>query len=598
MKLPILNRLDKIFTTTLSAVTALVCLVVPFLLIYQFGFPIEDAIKDELHIIYRNLLTLLWFTITTKVIISGMPERKGSNPFFTLLGYAIFTTVTLLILSISYHILQPDKFINAATSDIVVMVLLFSVSASQLSSYITSLLNKKISPPMLLAGSFMVIILIGSLLLKLPNCTVREISYIDSLFISASAVCVTGLTPIDISQTLSTTGMVVLLLLIQIGGLGIMTITSFFGLFFMGGGSFANQVVVSDILSSDQLNDLLKTLAKIIGVTFFIEAIGALLIYISIQHNSDYSTGEALFFGVFHSISAFCNAGFSTLSGNLYDPLVRNLSGIQYTIGVLVICGGIGFPIFSNALAIMAHYLRNLIRRLYGLRPIVWTRLWSLNSYIVVLTTTVLVIGGWAVMLLLEWNHSLAEFSTWDKIAQGFMAAVTPRTAGFSGVDMELMLPSTILFTIILMWIGGAPQSTAGGIKVTTFYLAIKNIFSESSSEKGIVEVKRRQIPASSVRRAFSVIMLSLFVIAVSVMILSLLHPDIQMIHLIFEVVSALSTVGLTLDVTPHLGTYSKVLVILLMFVGRVGLISILAIFIHRRGEQQYSYPKENILIN
>lgn len=591
MKLPaIINEILDRVVITLSIATLLGSIAVPFLVVYNFGFELDSEATAQLDGIYRGLLTFLWVTITLSFIL-GNVDRNVRHTLVRRVGYGLFSTVSILCLSVSYGILQADAFLSVATSTGVVVIMLIIVSLMRISSAVTAILSARTNPSLILAGSFFLIILIGSLLLMLPNATIYDISYLDSLFLSTSAVCVTGLTPIDISQTFTITGQVIIMLLIQIGGLGIMTITSSFGLFFLSGGSFSNQLLISDMFSDENLSGLLRMLVRIIAVTFFIEALGALMLYLAVIGNESFDQPQAIYFAVFHSISAFCNAGFSTFSQNLFDPTIRGIDSVMWTISFLVIFGGIGFPIFSNLLSI----LRNKIRNLFVSQKRIIPRQWSLNSYIVLRTTAILLISGWIVITALEWNRSLAEFDLWGKITQGFLASVTPRTAGFNGVDMSLFSPVTILVTIFLMWVGGAPQSTAGGVKVTTLYLALKNIYANSTN--ATISVRRREIPSSSVRRAFSVIMLSCIILGVAIVCLSLLNPEIEVIKLIFEAVSAISTVGLTLNVTPTLGAASKSILIALMFIGRIGVISIFMLFIKRHTRKPYQYPEENILI-
>lgn len=603
--------------SVVSAMLLVMSVAASMVLVYRFGFTVSEATHQSLLSYSRMLMVGLWSGVTARFLIntlllgynnSNLKGKKtlqghlGRNNLWRIVGYLLFTLIVAISLSLHYGFLQPDNFTGVITSTYITTFTLLGASLLELSQGITSILSRKANPSIILAGSFLGIILLGSLLLMLPNCTHYGISYVDSLFISASAVCVTGLTPLDVSSTLTTQGLIILLLLIQVGGLGIMTITSFFGLFFMGGGTLASQVLISDLLSGERISGLLRTLLKIIAVTLTVEALGALIIYSIMVSNTPLGVEDSIFFAVFHSVSAFCNAGFSTLGGNLYDPLVRNLSSLQYTIGWLVIFGGIGFPLFANVLRGIGLFLSNVFRRISGLRPKVEPRLWSLNSYIVIRMTILLLVVPTILMTAMEWNHSLAEFGFWDKLSQGFMMAVTPRTAGFSGVDMAKMLPSTLVITMILMWIGGAPQSTAGGIKVTTFYIAIRNItsgFRDSQDGKmDEIQTQRRQVANSSVRRAFAVIILSMGVITTSTTVLVWLHPEIGLQNLLFEVFSAVGTVGLSIGVTPQLGVTGKVIVILLMFIGRVGLISMLSIFIRNSANRQYSYPHENIMIN
>lgn len=598
----LITRFSRRVQQVANAVLLLLCVAAPLLIVYHIGFPTTPEIRASLDLAYRSILSGQWMLVTLLVLLGNVQRAaatgKLSSRILRIGGYLVFTLIVVLNIALQNGWIAPDGFTSVATSGKVMMITLLAVSITELSRSITSMLGRRTSPPLILAGSFMLIILIGSLLLMLPNATLVDISYIDSLFLSTSAVCVTGLTPVDVSVTLTTTGFIILLMLIQIGGLGVMTITSFFGLFFVGGRSFAGQMVVGDLLSTNKMSGLLRMLANIIMVTLAIEATGAVMLYMSIAETGTMSHGSAWFFAIFHSISAFCNAGFSTLSGGLADPVVVQLNAIRYVVSFLIIFGGIGFPIFSNFLHLIAHRITNLFRRAYGIRPKFRPRLWTLNSYIVVRTTLFLVVGGWVAFLTLEWNASLADFDVMGKLSQSFLMSVTPRTAGFNGVSMTQMLPVSLVLTIVLMWIGGAPQSTAGGIKVTTAYVALKNIFSSNRST-GELNIHGRRIPLVSVERAFAVMALSVITITTAVVIMSIAEPNLSVGKLVFEAVSAISTVGLSVDVTPELGAVSKYVLIFLMFVGRVGLLSILVLFVRPSAlrAKSYTYPEENILI-
>lgn len=571
--------------------------------IYMFGFPQTPDSMRHLETGYQSMLLLIWIALTVRLLLGDTSEDNNTrfnkrNRIILIGAYLALTLVAIFNFALRYQWLAEDRFLDTVSAPWLIIITLLIVSGLELARALSGILSRKVNPASILAGSFLLIILIGSLLLLLPNCTHHGIPYIDSLFTAASAVCVTGLNTVSTAHTFTTTGQVVILILIQIGGLGIMTITSFFGLFFMGQTSLKSQLLLGDLLSSDKMGGLGKTLVKIIAVTLSIEAFGAILLYGVVHSQPGFTEeGRTIFFSVFHSISAFCNAGFSILPGNLYDPTVRHLWGVPAIISWLIIFGGIGFPIFSNFLSIIGRYVRNIMRLFMHRPPERRPRQWSLNSYIVLRTTAFLLIGTWAYMLIAEWNHSLAEFSVMGKLSQGFLAAVTPRTAGFSGVDMHRMLPATLILTTILMWIGGAPQSTAGGIKVTTFYLALKNVASTIRGTAAL-EVHKREIPSGSVRRAFAVIAVSLAILTTAVTIMTFLEPKQSISNLIFEAVSALGTVGLGLGMTPELSSASKAILIILMFVGRVGILSMIAAMIKAQPHRPYSYPEEDVLIN
>lgn len=581
----------------------LISIFAPLGVVYMFGFPQTGESLRWLEAGYQGLLILMWVALTVRVLLGDTSEDDNTrlnkrNRTILIGAYVALTLIAVFNLALRHRWLAADAFLDTVSAPWLIIATLLVVSGLELAKAMSGILSRRVNPSTILAGSFLLIILIGSGLLMLPNCTHHGIPYVDSLFTAASAVCVTGLNTVGTAETFTTTGQVVILILIQIGGLGVMTITSFFALFFMGQTSLKSQLQLGDLLSSNKMGGLGKTLIKIIAVTLSIEAFGALLLYGVVEGESGFTSGgHTLFFSIFHSVSAFCNAGFSTLPGNLYDPAVRHLWGVPAIISWLIIFGGIGFPIFSNFLSIVGRAVRNTVRWL-ARRPLERRpRQWSLNSYIVLKTTAVLLVGTWAYMLVAEWNHSLSEFSFMGKLSQGFLAAVTPRTAGFSGVDMHRMLPTTLILTTVLMWIGGAPQSTAGGVKVTTFYLAVRNVVSTVRGNRSI-EVHKREIPAGSVRRAFAVIGVSLGILVVAITLLTFLEPGMSVSSLAFEAVSALGTVGLGLGTTAELGTASKVVIVALMFVGRVGIMGMIMAMVKPQPPKPYSYPQEDILIN
>ena len=434
----------------------------------------------------------------------------------------------------------------------------------------------------------------------LPRCTMNGISWVDSLFISTSAVCVTGLTSVDVASTFTTSGFVVIILLIQIGGLGVMTLTSFFAMFFMGNTSFYNQLVVRDMVSSNSLNSLLSTLLYILGFTLAIEGVGMFAIWSDIHGTMGMTFEEEVAFSAFHAISAFCNAGFSTLPGNLGNPLVMTgHNPFLIYISLLIILGGIGFPILVNFKDIVLHHLRRIWKFLHTWE---WDRhrfhhLYNLNTRIVLIMTFLLLVLGTILIAIFEWNHAFAGMSVADKWTQAFFNATCPRTAGFTSVDLTSLGVQSVLIYIFLMWVGGAAQSTAGGVKVNAFAVVVLNLVAVlRGTEK--VEVFGRELSYDSIRRSNATVVMSLGVLFVFVFILTIWEPQASVMALLFECVSALSTVGSSLNLTPTLGDNSKLLVAFLMFIGRVGLITLMLGIIKQKKHTKYQYPSGQIIIN
>ncbi|MGM0635957.1 MAG: TrkH family potassium uptake protein [Bacteroidota bacterium] len=451
-----------------------------------------------------------------------------------------------------------------------------------------------INPAQLFILSFLVIILIGSFLLILPNATHDNISYIDALFTATSAVCVTGLVVVDTGAHFTIFGQTIVMLLIQIGGLGILTFASYFSYFFKGGTTYENQLALSDMTSSKKLGDVFSTLKNIILITFGIELIAGILIYTSIDSSDFGAQSEQIFFSVFHSISAFCNAGFSTLSNSLYEQGFQFNYYLQIIIILTFVLGGLGFPIVVNIL----NYLKYKIITLFSSRKGKY-KPWvlNLNSRINLATTITLSSVAFVLFYFLEYNNTLAEHNEFGKIITALFGATTPRTAGFNTIDTSAIAFPTLMMVFLLMWIGASPQSTGGGIKTSTFAIATLNIFSLAKG-KSRIEIFRREIANISVLRAFSIISLSLIVIGFAIMLISVFDPEKQLKDIAFECFSAYSTVGLSLGITNSLSSASKFVIIAVMFVGRISMLSLVIAIFKKVRYKNYNYPEEEITIN
>lgn len=569
-------------------------------LVYEHGFTISVAEAHQLQRLYHGV----WIVFLSDISLRIALEYKDTRQTFSKLTWILTFLLYLTLVPVVFHRPEVEGAIQAVwdflNGRIYHLALLLMLSFLNLSYGLVRLLGRRTNPSLILAVSFLIIILIGTGLLMLPRSTVAGISWVDSLFISTSAVCVTGLTSVDVASTFTTTGFVIIILLIQIGGLGVMTLTSFFAMFFMGNTSLYNQLVVRDMVSSNSLNSLLSTLVYILGFTLAIEGVGMLAIWSDIHGTMGMDIHEELAFSAFHSISAFCNAGFSTLPGNLGNPLL--MSGHNpfcIYISLLIILGGIGFPILVNFKDIILYHIRRFWR---FLRTWEWDgrrfyHLYNLNTRIVLIVTFLLLVVGTAGIALFEWNASFAGMSVADKWTQAFFNASCPRTAGFSSVDLAGLSVQTLLIYLILMWIGGGSQSTAGGIKVNAFAVVVLNLVAVLRGTER-VEVFGRELSYDSIRRSNATVVMSFGVLFVFIFIISILEPKLSLLTVTFECVSAISTVGSSLNATPLLGSDSKLLVALLMFVGRVGLITLMLGIIKQKKNTKYQYPSGQIIIN
>ena len=308
---------------------------------------------------------------------------------------------------------------------------------------------------------------------------------------------------------------------------------------------------------------------------------------------------DEILFSLFHAVSAFCNAGFSTMSGNLGNPMIiQGHNSLYIVISLLIILGGIGFPILVNFKNVVSYHIRYLFAKIIRRTvPAKYPHLTRLNTKIAISWTLLLLVVGTLAIALIEWNGAFAGMSFTDKLVQSFFNATTPRTGGFSSINLCNFSLLTLIIYIILMWIGGASQSTAGGIKVNTMGVAVASFISVVRGESA-VKMFNREISDSSVRRAYATIFGSVMMIIICFVTLMILEPQLEPFDIFFETISALSTVGASLGITPELSMASRVFVSIMMFVGRVGLITVATSLFSRKEQPHYRLPEESVIIN
>ena len=427
--------------------------------------------------------------------------------------------------------------------------------------------KRKLQPGLQLALGFLSVITIGALLLLLPvsQNEGENLKAIDALFISTSAVCVTGLTPIDISAVLSPFGTTVMMLLIQIGGLGYAVIAVIIIRLTSGKLDLSSRNLLRDSFGADHRVQVWKLLFTAVAVTAAAELIGAVFLFIGFSDHG-YSIGRTIYLALFHSVSAFNNAGFDLFSTSLLgwndSPLVL------ITIALLIIAGGLGFLLYSNLFSFLLKKKKI-----------------SLHTKIVLTSTLFLVISGMILFRFIlpgiDWKNA-------------FFQSVTTRTAGYFSYDQTTLPPAGVALTIILMFVGASPGSTGGGVKTTSMFTAIKATFSLLLGKK--TTAFKREISQESVMKAFFVIIISILLVLGGTLILSITDPEFTMDKLLYETVSAYATVGLTMGITPYISFAGKIVLIALMFLGRVGFMTIISAFAVRR-PSQVTLIEEKIII-
>lgn len=576
---------------------------VPLLALVALGITINDIGFNPFHghhELTHRTLSICLYLLRIAVVVRFISEWQSSRKFSTHL-YSFLLVVLTFYLYHMVHVVHDTPPLRTNTfmwKKLVLYAGIFFLFLTEASSVMRFIYSKSMNASFLFLASFAVLILIGGLLLMLPNATVAGITPIDALFTSASAVCVTGLIVVDTATAFTMLGKGILLALIQIGGLGIMTFTALLSYLAAGSVSFQSQLALKDMLYSNRLSNVIQLVSRIIMVTLFFELIGMLFIHWSVGETITTDKFERIFFATFHAVSAFCNAGFSTLSNGLYEEPIRFNYTLQLILAGLIILGGMGFPIVFNLFTFIRIKATNIGRRILRLPPEeeTYTRIIQMSSRLAMTTSAILLLVGFVSYFVFEQHNTLPQHPTlWGKIATSFFAAVTPRTAGFNTVDLTVINLPTVMIYLLLMWIGASPGSTGGGIKTTTAAVAFLNLGSLVRG-KDRTEVFHTQISESSINKSFGIILLSLLILGLAVTLIAVHDGDKGLLRIAFEAFSAYSTVGLTLGLTQELSEMSKIVLIAVMFIGRVGALTILVAFTSHVKQLYYRYPTEEVM--
>jgi trk system potassium uptake protein TrkH len=441
--------------------------------------------------------------------------------------------------------------------------------------------ERRFQPAQLLAISFMVAILIGTLLLALPFSTQSgQISFVDALFTATSAVCVTGLTVKDTSTYFSTAGQLILLILFQLGGLGIMSFSTL--ILFVAGKkvSIKDRIIIQEGYAWSKIKNVKVLLRNIFVYALIIELVGTLFLYL---HWCQKFSGQRAFFeSVFHSVSAFCNAGFSLSSDSFIA--CRGDLWLNLILMTLIVLGGLGFLVLQEFKEVIVALIERKKVRI------------SLHTKLVLTLTSILIVGSALSLFVIEGNRAMLGFGMKEKILASFFQAVTARTAGFNTMALNSLSVASVFMLITLMFIGASPGSTGGGVKTSTAGVIFAFLRSRIHARESI-SLFYRTLPLDLVIKAFAVITLSIGLIFLAVFIFFIAQPDESMKRVFFEVVSAFGTVGLSLGITPKLSGLGKTVLVLTMFIGRIGPLTLLYAFSRRRAYGKFEYVEESVMI-
>lgn len=558
-------------------------------LIASLGFEWSHPVREKIEIV--EVIILVGFLVLyfgRLILTSQKRELIKSRLFESLLVVILLLFGLVYVLGESWvvDLLREKVGIGGLYPFFVtfVKIYLILIILAKFVQFTPTLLRLQSQPGQFLLISFLVLIGIGTVLLMLPKATLdgEGLPLIDAIFTATSAVCVTGLIVVDTATHFTLFGELVILVLIQLGGIGIITFATFFAFYLSSGIGMGQMFMLRDIVQENNLENIIRTLKHIISLTFILELLGLIALYYSWE-NVIPDSGERIYFAIFHSISAFCNAGFALFTESMAESGTAFNVGVNLTVMVLIIVGGLGFTTQWEILT-KSFYSKMKKRR------------FSLHTNIVLKLSLFLIVLGFLMFILVEWNGVLEKQSFWQKIMAGFFQSITTRTAGFNTVPISELAVPTALFIIILMFIGASPASTAGGLKTTTLgVLLLAARATLRGNEK--IEYKNRTIAHGVLMRALTAIVLMLIWIMLSTFVLTLSEPY-PFLDLLFEEVSAFSTVGLSRGVTGELSQVGKTVIIMSMFIGRVGSITLAAVFIGRKSiRTRYHYPTENLMV-
>lgn len=439
----------------------------------------------------------------------------------------------------------------------------------------------KLSPYILILLSFAIMMFLGALLLCLPLAQIsgKSGNFLENLFTATSALCVTGLVVNDISITYTIFGKIVILILIQLGGLGVLTVSSMVILSISRKMGYYTKKIVSEDINYNILTEIPRYLKNVSIVVFGIEFVGAVLLFFEFSKKMPFI--QAVGYSIFHSVSAFCNAGFALFSNNMENYTGNIL--INFVITSLIILGGLGFAAILDVYNVIKKTRRKL----------------STSTHLAIVMTIFLICFGAVMTFMLEYSNkgTIGNLSLHDKLLSSYFQSVTLRTAGFQTVDLATLTTPTIIIYLFLMFIGASPGSTGGGLKTTTLGILLLGVMNAITGREDI-EYRKRRLSWQIFNKACAILMLSLFYLFVMIIIMSIFDSSKGFLPLLFELISAFGTVGLSMGLTAKLSIISKLIIILTMYIGRVGPLTIMyALSKKKYREGKYKYPEETILI-
>ncbi|MFK7899122.1 MAG: TrkH family potassium uptake protein [Cyclobacteriaceae bacterium] len=566
------------------------------LVFYENGFFVPDSHVRHIREIFDAVLIIFVIYYLVQLVYSFQRVNFLKETWIQAVLMVFITVISVSKLMFD-HSLTKDVFEivdSEHANDLyrfaltAVMVYLAGFELVKVTKYLNYLGIKPAATFML---SFLILIGLGTALLMLPRMTVSEggATFLQALFTSVSASCVTGLAVVDTGSFFTLKGQIVILMLFQMGGIGIVSFATFFATFLKKGVGLKHQVIIQNFLNSESLSSSKTLLRQVIIITLLIELIASVSIYFTWGDKVVFhGVAQKVFYSIFHGVSAFCNAGFSLFPNSFYQEVLQKSYLLHIVLAITIIVGSLGFSTVQDILS-----PKNLRDRLNN--P--WKE-WAVGTKISVYTALILIAVGTLVFFLLEKGnvHTLKGVSYFEQIIGAFFQSVTARTAGFNTIDIGSMMIPSLIFMIFLMFIGASSGSTGGGIKTSTFLIIVVSAIGTIKGKKNI-ELGRRTISTDLINKAFSVFVFAATYNLIMIFLLTITESHLPILSIVFEQISAFATVGLTTGVTTDLSVGGKLIIITSMFIGRIGTLTLALALSNRSKCNTYEYPKAHIMV-
>lgn len=586
LRIHIVNNKDRI-QLALQICSLVISLVTIACIFCYHGLYITPEVKN---FIRWMIHASLFFYVVKYFVMMFYSLHRGE---YLRRSWVEFLIIIFLILQfISVNVFHFD-IVNAQNFENIYLIFIqfyfLIIVLVEIAKMSSSLGKYHLSPPILMVGSFLFLIAIGTILLKMPRMTVHGISFIDALFTATSASCITGLAVVSTPETFTFKGQVVILVLIQLGGMSILSFATFFSTFLsrsMVGLRY--QYMIRDMMSADRLSDSVGLLRSIVLTTFIIEAAGVAFLFTYWKSTGFFlSDKQNLFFSIFYTVSAFNNGGFVLIDDSLLNLGVPGSYFPQVVIMSLVFLGGIGFVTIRDFFSYRYIRERNKYR---------WKSLMPQTKIVLYVTFAIIIIGS-ILFFLLEYDNTLRDIDgPGDKIFTTVFQIVTCRTSGFNVLDLNAMHVSTIILILVAIFIGGSPSSTGGGIKTTSLFIVIKSVIATVKGKKNI-EFDHKAISPSLVEKATTIMMLSAAFILISCFLITVVQPDVQLLHALFESSSAFTTCGLSTGECANWNWMAKLILTVNMYCGRIGTLTLAFALTRHKKESPHQYPDLYIMI-